>query len=101
MINSDESGGRGKHWVALINRDDLIYFDSFGVRPLKEVERLVTKDMYYNTYRIQDFDSNKCGYFCIDFINNVRDFKSFHKWLMKFDVADYKENDRIVTHDVI
>ena len=73
VINSDKTDGRGKHWVALINRGDKIYFDSFGVRPLKEVEELVGKDLYYNTYRIQALDSNTCGYFCIDFINNVKD----------------------------
>ena len=44
LINSDESDGPGKHWVAMVNRNDRIYFDSFGVRPLKEVEDLVQKD---------------------------------------------------------
>ena len=100
IINSDESDGPGKHWVAMVNRNDRIYFDSFGVRPLKEVEDLVQKDLYYNTYRLQAFDSNKCGYFCIDFINNVRGFKSFHDWLMKFDVIDFEKNDEVVMQNL-
>ena len=100
VINNDESDGPGKHWVAMVNRNDRIYFDSFGVRPQKEVEDLVQKDLYYHTYRLQAFDSNKCGYFCIDFINNVRDFKSFHDWLMKFNVIDFEKNDEVVMQNL-
>ena len=37
VINSDDSSGSGKHWVALINRKDCIYCDSFGAPPLPEV----------------------------------------------------------------
>ena len=96
VINIDETDGRGKHWVTLINRGDKIYFDSFGVRLLKEVEELVGKDLYYNTYRIQASDSNMCGYFCINFINNVKDVESFHKWLLSYDVRDFEINDKII-----
>ena len=79
--------------MALRNRADKIYFDSFGVRPLKEVEELVGKGLIYNKNRIQAFSSNKCGYFCIDFINNVKDADSFHEWLLGYDVRDYEIND--------
>ena len=57
IINTDESHGPGKHWVAMVNRNDRIYFESFGVRPLKEGEDLVQKDLYYNTYRLQAFEA--------------------------------------------
>ena len=100
VINSDESSGKGKHWVALYNgEDECFYFDSFGVRPLPEVESAIgrlNKPYSYNTYRIQDFDSNKCGYFCISFLEKVRDFESFHEWLMQFNVKDYKKNDDLI-----
>ena len=63
VINSDHSSGKVKHWVALYNgKDECFYFDSFGVRPLPEVEFAINKlnkPYYYNTYRIQDFDSNR------------------------------------------
>ena len=68
VINCDESSSKGKHWVALYNGStECFYFDSFGVRPSPEVESVINKPCYYNTYRIQDFDSNKYGYFCIKF----------------------------------
>ena len=42
VINSDHSSGKGKHWVALYNGDtECFYFDSFGVRPLPEVESAI------------------------------------------------------------
>ena len=103
VVNSDESSGPGKHWVALYNGKDCIYFDSFGVAPLPEVEKLMLgskKPCYYNTYRIQDFDSNKCGYFCINFLENVSDFKSFNDWLLQFDVEDYKKNDDLIMENL-
>ena len=96
VINSDKTDGRGKHWVALINRRDKITFDSFGVRPLKVVEELIGKDLYYNTYRIQALDSNMWGYFCIDLIKNIKDVECFHKWLLSYDVRDFEINNKII-----
>ena len=102
VINSDNSSGKGKHWVAWYNgHEECFYFDSFRVRPLPEVESVINKSnkqYYYNTYRIQDFDSNKCGYFCISFLENVHDYESFHEWSMQFDVGDFKKNDNLIMH---
>ena len=43
--NLDESSGNGTHWVALLwdINDKAIYFDSFGLRPPKEIVKMHNK----------------------------------------------------------
>ena len=76
IINTDLHTGKGLHYVALKNENGYtMYIDSFGAAPLPEALKLArTKkdEIIYNIYRIQDFNSNFCGLFCIDFIENVK-----------------------------
>ena len=53
----------------------MIYFDSFGVEHIpEEIKKslehgsLGNKNIETNIFRIQDYDSIMCGYFCILFI---------------------------------
>ena len=69
IVNTDDQFGRGYHWVLLFNCNDgyIIYFDSFGVPPLKEIENIMhqsNKQGIYNIYRIR-LDSKLCGVLCI------------------------------------
>ena len=76
-----------------------MYFDSFGMAMLPEAQKLAKKrkdEIIRNTYRIQAFDSVKCGYFCIDFLENVHDYKSYNDFLLKYSPSDFKKNDEIV-----
>ena len=86
IINLDEYSDIGTHWVALcVGRaspkdvqNNVTYFDSFGVehipteiktfigRPLSST--LHNKNIKTNVFRIQDYDSIMCEYFCIGFI---------------------------------
>ena len=96
MINFDDSSGKGTHWVCVKKvENDLFYFDSFGVIPLTEIKK-GKNEIIYNNYRIQDFDSKLCGYFCIDFLENVYDFESYVDWLLNYSPNDFKKNDDIV-----
>ena len=71
VINLDEYRNIGTHWVALyvINKT-MIYFDSFEVEHIpKEIMKFIGNKNITNIFRIQAYDSIKCGYFCIGFIN--------------------------------
>ena len=83
VINLDKYSDIGTHWVALyVNNKTVTYFDSFGVDHIpKEIEKFIgNKNMIANIFRIQEYDSIMCGYFCIEFIdfmfngNSLTDF---------------------------
>ena len=54
-----------------VNGYNIIYFDNFGVEHIpKEIKKIIgNKKIITSTYRIQAYDSIKCGYFCIGFID--------------------------------
>ena len=71
-INLDEYENTGMHWVSLfVKTNEVIYFDSFGVEHIpKEINKFIgNSDIKSNIFRIQEYNSIMCGYFCIEFIN--------------------------------
>ena len=54
-----------------MNGNNLIYFDSFGVEHIPKETKIFTKNknIIRNIYRIQEYDSIMCGYFCNGFID--------------------------------
>ena len=72
VINLDEYGNTGTHWVSLfVKANKVIYFDSFGIEhTLKEINKFIgNKKIKASIFRIQAYHSTMCGYFCIEFIN--------------------------------
>ena len=72
VINLDEYGDVGTHWIALFcNRSEIVYFNSFGVEHVpKEIKEFVgNKNITAKIFRVQANDSVMCGYFCIGFID--------------------------------
>ena len=84
IINIDHSSNDGTHWTCLIKRNaEIIYFDSFGLKPPIEVEKYcdvhststsadtaettsaTTPQRMYNTFQIQNPDDVICGHLCI------------------------------------
>ena len=71
VINLDEYSDIGTHWIALyVNNKTVTNFDSFGIEHIpKEVNKIIgNRNIISNIYRIQNYDSVMCGYFCIGFI---------------------------------
>ena len=69
----------GTHWIVLyVNNKTMTYFYSFGIEHIpKEIEVFIgDKDIRANIYRVQNYDSIMCGYFCIGFINHMFKGKS-------------------------
>ena len=97
VINLDEHSDTGTHWVALFcNRNEIVYFDSFGVESIPEEikEFIGNRKIKANIFRTQTNNSVICGYFCIGFI----DFMLAGKKLTDFDNSpyDFDKNDQII-----
>ena len=59
VINHDEFKWIGTHWMALyVNGNNIIYFDSFGVKHIpKKIKNVKgNKNITTNIYRIQAYD---------------------------------------------
>ena len=92
VINLDEYAGIGTHWIALfVKNNDVIYFDSFGVEYVpQEIKTFIgQKDTKTNVFRIHDYNSIMCGYFCILFINFMLVGKSLIDFTNLFSPHDF------------
>ena len=99
MINIDENSGIGTHWIALyVNNKTATYFDSFGIEHIpKEVKKIMgNRNIIINIYRIQNYDSTMCGYFCIDFIDYMTMGKSVTVYTDLFSPSNFKKIDDII-----
>ena len=68
VINLDEYSDIGTHWIAIyVNNKTVTYFYSFGIEHIpKEVKKFIgNRNIISNIYRIQNYDSIMCGYFCM------------------------------------
>ena len=98
LINLDEYGDLGTHWIALFfNRNEIVDFDSFGVeRVPEEIKGFVeNKNIIVNIFRVQANDSVMCGYFCIGFIDFILAGKKLTDFTNMFSPHDFKKNDAI------
>lgn len=83
IINMDNAGNGGTHWVCFYKGNDNIYFDSFGVIAPTQIEDII-KPYTMSKKQLQDIRSNSCGWFCIFCIywlqnrnNSLKDFNNF------------------------
>ena len=99
VINLDDYKSIGTHWIALYaNLNNIIYFDSFGVKHIpKGIKKFIgNKNIITNIYRIQGYDSIVCEYFCIGFIDFMLKGKSLLDYTNLFSPNDYENNDKII-----
>lgn len=108
IVNLQNSyDGDGTHWVCfkIFNNAKAAYFDPFGMPMPVEVNKFLMKfkPVAVNNRTIQDVKSDKCGYFCIAFINYFNNFntkkndvfEAFDDFLNSFS-NNTKLNDKIV-----
>ena len=78
-----------------MKNNDITYFDSFGVEHIpKEIKAFINnKNIKTNVFRIQAYDSMKCGYFYIGFIDFMFKDKSWTEYTNLFSPNDFKRND--------
>jgi len=93
IFNLDKHTQSGSHWVAMycdINKGEICYWDSYGIKPnsevvvlmnrLKEQASKLTKpikiEIKINKVRHQ-YKNSECGMYCIYFITSLLDGKTF------------------------
>ena len=81
-----------------VNNKTATYFGSFGIEHIpKEIMKFIDcKNIITNIYRIQEYDSIMCGYFCIGFINFMFNGNSLTDYTNLFSPNDLKKNDDII-----
>ena len=81
-----------------IQNYDVTYFDSFGVEHIpKEIKRFIrNNNIKINIFRMQAYDSQICGYFCIGFIGFMLAGKTFTDFKNLFSPNNFKRNDDII-----
>ena len=99
VINLDNYSDIGTHWIALyVNNKTVTYFDSFGIDNIpKEVKQFIgNRNIISNIYRIQNYDSVMCDYFCIGFVDYMFKDKSLKEYTNLFSPNNFKKNDDII-----
>ena len=79
-------------------KNEVIYFDSFGVERIpEEIKKAIkNKSIKSSIFRIQDYDSIMCGYFCILFIEFMFEGKTLNDFTNLFSPNDFLKNDKIM-----
>jgi hypothetical protein len=87
ILNMDKVSGEGTHWCCWRIGDNNMYFDSFGFPPPKELETKL-KTYTYNAKKIQNLNSDSCGWFCLMCIKYCEDrgnsARAFNQYLSLF-----------------
>ena len=99
VINLDKYADVGTHWIALFcNRNEIVYFDSFGVEHIPEEikEFIGNKNIKTNIFRVQANDSVMCGYFCIGFIDFILAGTKLTDYTNLFSPHHFKKNGNII-----
>ena len=78
--------------------NNVTYFDSFKVEHIpKEIKIFIDKPIVAtNIFRIQEYDSVLCGYFCIGFIDFMLAGKTLTEFTNLFSPNNFKKNDDII-----
>ena len=104
VINLDEYSDIGTLWIALyLNNKTVTYFDRFEIEHIpKEVKKFIgNRTIKSNIYRIQNYDSVMCGYFCISFIDYMFKGKSLTDYTNLFPPNNFKKNDDIILNYIL
>ena len=89
ILNLDSSKNDGSHWVAWFkDKDNKIYFDSFGVQPPLELIKYLKSPILYNTFQIQQYNDTNCGEWCLHVLNELNKGRNY------FDIILEIVNDR-------
>ena len=75
ITNTDRHDKPGKHWTAwMVEGDKVEFFDSFGRSPNNKQfpyefkDFILEKNVSYSAFRVQQYTSSTCGYFCMYYI---------------------------------
>ena len=102
IANTHPASRKGEHWVAFYfpPQGKCIYFDSFGLPPIipsfVDFMEKNAKNWTYNSKRLQDFNSNVCGHYCLLFAYYMARRKPLHQMLKLFDKRTHINDKKVV-----
>ena len=78
--------------MAFIERNTVVYFDSFGIEyiPQEVLNKIRDKSIPHNIFRIEDNESTMCGFCCIAFIEYMLAGKTLLDYTYLLSLNDYK-----------
>jgi len=101
ITNTDQHDRPGKHWTAwMMDGDKAEFFDSFARSPEDEQfpeqfrYHIIGKKVVYSDFRVQEYSSSACGYFCMYYIY-LRSLGLNFQYIIK-QLKNLEENDDIV-----
>ena len=101
IINMQDAGGMGTHWVAVINtKPTCIYFDSFGLHPPQDILNFMrgsNKECVMSDVEIQNMKSESCGYYCMAVIDMVQSGIPFVDIVLDKFSFDTLDNERVLS----
>ena len=77
IINLDEYANVSTHWIAFCKQNEIVYFDSFGVKYIpEEIKKFIkefpgNKNIKTSIFPVQEDNSIMYGYFCVGFIDFI------------------------------
>ena len=79
------------------NNNKVIFFYSFGIEHIPKVIKafINNKNIKTNIFRVQEYDSIMCGYFCVDFIDFMLAGKTLTEYTNLFLPNNFKKIDDI------
>jgi len=102
IVNFDDVGGSGTHWVAYFNSPQskyAYYFDSYGLPPPEEIKKYLKtsgKQIMFNTSMMQQLNSVLCGIYCVDILKKLNRGDDFYEAIHSFDPYPSEENQEKV-----
>jgi hypothetical protein len=100
IVNYDNYSGPGTHWICIYNdptKRYLEFFDSYGIAPSSHIQsilRKLKKPILYNSGQIQSIKSNRCGWYCMDYIKKREQGKSPGDIIFEYKPNGSIDNDR-------
>ena len=102
--NEIEGPGKIEHWILFFwnYNKQCIFYDSYGLHPViyigpQLINKIINQDFSYNSIRVQNEKSDKCGYFVLYTASTLCRGLTMEESRVRFDENDSRNrNDAIV-----
>lgn len=99
IINTDDYGQPGTHWIAIFipKKASIEYFDSYGLSPYIQSHRsfLKGKKWIHNDREMQSLTSTVCGHYCLLFLASRMNGFSLQQFKNSF-TSSVEKNDLLM-----
>ena len=100
IYNLEPSYMSGSHWVATYVKNRVInYFDSFGMPPFQEMVNHAKREnltLLHQSDQIQNLQTTTGGFFCLYFLNEMKNGISYYDLLKVFNNQDTLKNEKFI-----